>query len=71
MSPMNTDVLGSLLRGDLGRDEVGLDGVGMEAVIDLRQGAVEIPGEGKAAVLVLLEPLEFLDEVEFEFDRDP
>jgi hypothetical protein len=33
--------------------------------------AVEIPGERKPAVFVVLEPLEFLDEVELEFDGHP
>ncbi len=60
------------LRGrDLRRDEVGLDGVGVDAVVELGEGAVEIPGERKAAAFVLLEPLEFLDEVELELDGDP
>ena len=36
-----------------------------------RRGAVEVPREGEAAVLILLEPLEFLDEVELEFDGNP
>ncbi len=62
---------GGLLRGDFGRDEMGLDGVGVEVVIDLGEGAVEVPGEREAAVFVLLEALEFLDEVELEFDRHP
>ena len=60
------------LRGrDLGRDEVRLDGVGVDAVVELGEGAVEIPGEREAAVLVVLEALEFLDEVELELDGYP
>lgn len=50
---------------------MGLDGVGVEAVIDLRQGAIEVPCEGEAAVFVLLDALEFLDEVDFELGTDP
>ena len=58
-------------RRHLGRDEVRLDGIGVNAVVELGKGAIEIPREGKSAVFVLLEPLEFLDQVEFEFDGDP
>ena len=50
---------------------MGFHRVGMNAVIELGQGAVEVPGEGKAAVFVVLEPLKFLDEVEPELDRHP
>ena len=35
------------------------------------EGAVEIPREGESAVFVVLEALEFLDEVNFEFGADP
>jgi len=45
-----------------GGDEAGFHRVGVDAVIQLGQGAVEIPGEGEAAVLIVLEPLEFLDQ---------
>ena len=62
---------GGLRRRDLGRDEVGLDGIGVDAVVELGQSAVEIPGEGEATVLIVLEALEFLDEVEFELRRNP
>lgn len=62
---------GGLRRRDLGRDEVGFHRVGMNAVIELGQGAVEVPGEGKAAVFVVLEPLEFLDQIELELNGDP
>ena len=62
---------GGLRLGDGWRDESFLGGVGMNAVVELGKGAVEIPRKGEAAVLVFLEPLEFLDEVELELDRDP
>lgn len=62
---------GGLLRCDFGGDQMGLDGVGVEPVVDLGEGAVEIPREREAAVLVLLEALEFLDEVDFELGADP
>jgi len=63
---------GSRLRlGDGGRDEGFLDGVGVDAVIDLRERALEVPAELEAVVFVVLEALELLDEVDFEFDRDP
>ena len=45
--------------------------VGVDAVVQLRERAVEVPGEGEAAVFVLLEALEFLDEVDFELGADP
>jgi hypothetical protein len=53
----------------LGRDKVGLDGVGVDAVVDTGEVAADVPPERLA--LLLLEALEFLDEVEFELDRDP
>ena len=62
---------GGLFGGDLGGDQVRLDSVGVEAVVDLGEGAVEVPGQREAAVFVFLEALEFSDEVEFEFDGDP
>lgn len=62
---------GGLGGGDLGRDEVGFHRVGVDAVVQLGQGAVEVPGEGEAAIFVVLEALEFLDEVYFEFGADP
>ncbi len=62
---------GRLFRGDLGRDEVCLDGVGVEAVVDLGQSAIEIPSERETSVFILLEPLEFLDEVNLELRADP
>jgi len=52
---------------DCGRNQVRLHRVGVNAIIQLRQRAVEIPRERKSAIFILLEPLEFLDEVKFEF----
>lgn len=43
----------------------------MDAVIELGQGAIEVPGQRQAAVLVHLESLEFLDQVELELNRYP
>jgi hypothetical protein len=37
-----------------GRDERLLDGVGVNAVIDLREGALEVPSELEAVVFVVL-----------------
>src|SRR6266699_228327 len=45
--------------------------VGMDALIQLRQSAVEIPREREAAVLVFLQALEFPDQVDFELRADP
>ena len=54
-----------------GRDEGVLDGVGVDAGVDLGEGALKVPIELQAVVFVVLEALEFLDEVELELDRDP
>ena len=62
---------GGLRRCDLWRNEMGFHRVGVDAVIELGQGAVEVPSEGKAAVFVVLEPLEFLDEIELELRAEP
>lgn len=56
-----------LFCGNFLRDEMRLDRVGVDAVVDLGQHAVEVPGKGKAAIFVLFETLEFLDEVKLEF----
>ena len=55
---------GGLGGRDLGRDEVGFDGIGVDAVIELGKGAVEVPGQREAAVFVLFETAEFLDQVD-------
>ena len=47
------------------------DGVGVDPVVELRERAVEVPREGEAAVFVLLEPLEFFDQVELELGAQP
>ena len=62
---------GGLFRGDLVRDETEPNSIGVDAVVDLGEGAVEVPGEGEAAVFVLLEALELLDQVELEFNGNP
>ena len=43
----------------------------MDAVVDLGEGALEVPIELEAVVFLVLEALEFLDEVEFEFRAEP
>ncbi len=50
--------------GDRRREERFLDGVGVYAVVDLGEGALEVPPELEAIVFVVLEALEYLDEVE-------
>lgn len=47
------------------------DGVRVDAVVQFRERAVEIPSQRMPPPLVLLQPLEFLDEVELELDRNP
>ena len=49
---------------------MGLDGIGVDAVVELGEREIQVPCEGEAAVFVLLEALEFLDEVEFEIHRN-
>ena len=53
---------GGLGGGDFGRDEVLFYRVGVDAVVELREGAVEVPREREAAAFVFFEALEFLDE---------
>jgi hypothetical protein len=43
----------------------------VDAVIDLCEGALEIPTELEAVVFFVLEALEFLDQVELEFRAEP
>ena len=45
---------GGLGGRDFGRDQVGFDRVGVDAVVEFGEGAVEVPGEGKAEVFVVL-----------------
>ena len=62
---------GRLRFGDGRRDEGVLYRVGVDAVIDLCEGALEIPTELEAVVFFVLEALEFLDQVELEFRAEP
>lgn len=62
---------GCLRLGDGRRDEGVLDGVSVDAVVDLGEGALEVPIELEAVVFLVLEALEFLDEVELEFRAEP
>lgn len=61
----------SLCPGDGRRDEGVLDGVGVDAVVDLGKSALEVPIEFESVVFLVLEALEFLDEVELEFRTEP
>jgi len=62
---------GRLCGRDFGRNQVRLHCVGVDAIIQLRQRAVEVPRQREPAAFVLLEPLEFLDEIDLEFRADP
>ena len=62
---------GGLRWGHRGWDQVRFDGIGVEAVVEFGKGTIQIPGKRQATIFILLEALEFLDEVEFELDRDP
>ena len=57
--------------GDGRRYECLADGIRVDVVIDLGQGALEIPSEFETLVFVLFEALELLDQVEFEFRTEP
>ena len=57
--------------GDGRRNEGVLDGVGVDAVVDLGEGALEVPIELEPVVFVILEALKFRDEVELEFRAKP
>ena len=57
--------------GDSGGNERLLDRVGVDAVVDLGKGALEVPIKLEAVVFLVLEALELLDEVEFEFRTEP
>jgi hypothetical protein len=57
--------------GDGGRDKGLFDGVGVDAVVDLGQGALEVPAQLQAVVFLVLEAAELLDQVQLEFDGDP
>jgi hypothetical protein len=58
---------GGLGFGDGGRDEGVLDGIGMDSVIDLGEGALEIPTELESVIFVILEALEFDNQVKLKF----
>lgn len=57
--------------GECRRQECFFDGVGVDAVVDLGEGALEAPIELQAAVFILLKPLKFRDEIEFELRTKP
>ncbi len=58
-----------LLRCQLGRDQIRLDGVGVNSVVDFGQVAADVPAE--LLKFLLFEPLELLDQVQFELDGHP
>jgi hypothetical protein len=61
----------SLGGGDFRRNEVLFDGIGVDAVVELREGAVKIPGQRETAAFVVFEALEFLDEVKLKLGAEP
>lgn len=58
-----------LRRVELSRDQVLFDSVRLNPVIDLCKIAPDIPA--KCFAFLILEALEFLDEIQLEFHRDP
>lgn len=62
---------GGLCGSDDGGNQVGLHGVGVDDVIELREGAIEIPSERETPAFVDLQALKLLDQVELELDRYP
>ena len=57
--------------GDAGRDEPFLDRVGVDAVVDLGEGALEVPFELEAVAFLVLEATELFHQINFEFRADP
>ena len=53
------------------RQERLLDRVRMDAVVDLCEGALEVPIELQAVVLIILEAAKFFDQIDFELGTDP
>jgi len=43
----------------------------VDAVIDLGEGALEVPIQLEAVVFIIFEALEFLDEIQFELRAEP
>jgi hypothetical protein len=43
----------------------------VDAVVDLGEGALEVPAKLQAVVFLVLEALKLFDEVQLEFDGDP
>ena len=62
---------GGLSLRDGRRKEGLLDGIGVDAAIDFGEGALEISIKLQAVVFIVLEALEFLDEVELELHGYP
>jgi len=60
-----------LLFCDGGGNERLLDGIRVDAVIDLGQGALEVPTELEPVVFLVFEAAEFFDQVNFELRADP
>ena len=50
-----------LIGRDFRRDKMFTDSIGMDAVVELGEGAVEVPGEGESAIFIILETLELFD----------
>lgn len=57
--------------GDVLGDQMHFDGVGMDSVIDLGQRSIQIPAQGKTAVLFRLQSLIILDNIQLELRRNP
>ncbi len=57
--------------GQPGRDQAFLDGVGVYLVVDLGQGALEVPFQCLRARRFVPEALELLDELEGELGAEP
>lgn len=57
--------------GDGGRDERFLDGIRVDAVVDLGEGALEVPLELEAVIFIIFEALELDNQVELELRRNP
>lgn len=52
-------------------EQMLMDGIGLDAVVELRQGSIQIPGKRETHVFGLFEALKFLYQKQLEFNLNP
>jgi hypothetical protein len=57
--------------GDLWWDDLLFDGVGMDAVVNLRQCALQVPFEGETPLLLGLQALKLKNQIVLKLRRKP